>query len=1136
MLPRRTTLRCVATITWVASLSAADFANAAGPLEKCVEPLTSDARSEQYDPPPAGVVRSGRPGGMSGLDTVRFGGRDASGLAIEGGVWDFEDGTLQGWWSEDLTVVVQADPPGDPSVGSPGNTYFRRVTAADFSGATTIPVMNGVGSLWAGANDEEAAAGCWPGGLGYDNGWIVDARKTFVYGGSGAVTIQFDYFTDSETQFDYTYVYVETDGVRSTPLNTSAWATDEGWGYSGATLEGSAIGAPSTPAHDTIVIDPSFLPDASGEAFWVVFEFDSDVLYSDGLDSFFGYLNSLWGPFGMDDFRIEGVGLSDTDTFEVDEEGWTFESADPIGSFLQAVELVSLDPIDDGCRCPITLDPENDHVIIAADHDGSIAGGYPHPKRQHEWLRSNPVVIIDGSNDDGEQVHVVWNVWEDMPTSNGVGYRVAVDYYPWTCPETDIVSWTLEPVGDPGFIWSGLGGPRCSTLRVNNTEFMAEAIAGGIDSLRIVFELLGDCDDFGTTSCTGPERTNASPYWDDVRLELVTDVDAPWLATELLFNDVFPDLNSLLPSATASVKSFYDNNRADLDRTNADMGDSAVVICETGADVYLNYRLYLGPAMSASDVGAFLLESRAGPHGVAGAAGSIGDAVGDQGNGEDGRGRFASCRLVELDPDSRPGEFATYSAASGSKILPDDVLTPGATVEYFFSVFGPTGEVRTHPDTSNGDDDSSTFFFLELEVLPGMLDAGGGDIVSSRVLYVDAYNAGAQQPIENEGLRPTLGVEIDVDGIAHDRWDRYDYLVASSTVPAPLAREAAGDNGMTKYQSLVYRTILYNTGTFAQEGLRDGDAELLLYWLTTVRPDGSEFRRGLWLSGNGIASILSRTGRADNNALLSQYVQASLVGTSYRYEAGDPSLCVRLDADPGSDVSAPGSYASVRENGCPLEYDFDVLGVTGDGAGDLVYVDQDAGEGATPFASVSSDQSPTSTGRRVVLDAFSLHYLRATPDGWLGDGEYASHPGDGVPCADYAILERVADVFDFLEAPTAATALAPVAPLIIGIDDGVAHGPPAPRTALYASSPNPFSPTTSVRYRIGRELDVRLRVHDVAGRLVRTLVHEVQVPGTYQVQWDGTAESGENASGGVYWARLTTSDGFSASTKLVVLR
>ncbi len=1087
---------------------------AGGKLEiRQVLPVGDERAALDAPPVTASAVARGT------ADTVLFGGEGVDGLAFDGGIWDFEDGTLQGWSSRDLTDVGQADPPGDPSVG--GDTYFRRITAADFSGATTIPVMNGVGSLWAGANDEEAAAGCWPGGLGYDNGWGVSARKTFLYGGSSTVTIQFDYFTDCETQFDYTYVYTDVAGVRSPPLNGSAWSTPEGWGYSGANEEGTAIGSPTSPATDIIVIDVSLLPPGAGEPFQIIFNFDSDPLYSDGLDSFSGFLNSYFGPFGMDDFVINGVGLSDADDFEIDAEGWEFDTDPAIGTYLQVVALGDLDPIPDPCVCPITQDPDNDYVMIASDWDGSISGGFPHPQKQHELIGSNPA-YIDGPDDDRPVYLIEWDVWEDLPVSNGVGYRALMDYWPWTCPETDQVGWTIEPAGDGGYIFQTLGGSRCATLRVDNSEFMTSAHANGVDSLRIVFELLGDCDDFGTADCTGPDQTNQSPYWDNITFALAGDaIDAPQLSLELLYQDAYPAENSLLPTAACDVYSFYDNNRADGDQTNANMGDSATVISESGLapgptpQVFMNFRLYPGPAMTSDGVNEVLV-----PNG--GAAGGAGDARVDP--------TFLEVEVIET---TTSGVYATYRVSDGLKVIPDGVLTPGSSVEYFFSSrYMGMLDTRVVPDTTGG-------FFLEFDLLPGIISGGStapaGDepFLSSCVLYVDAYNVGAQEPIQDEGLRTILGTSTDPDGVVHDNWDRYDYLAANANIPAPMARETSGDNGMTKYQSLIYRTVLYNTGTNRVEGLRNGDANLLTSWLAVARPGGSDFVRGLWLSGNGIASILDRPARPFNQALLNQFCGAFLFGTPYREVAfpADSSFCVRLDADPGSDVTPPGTSYGLRGNGCPILLGFDVLGVTGDGAGDLIYVDQDAGEIQTPFAAVSNEQAPASIGYRTVVDAFSLHFLRQVPPGWIGDGDPESVPGDGEPCSDYAILTRMQDVFQFMEVP--GDVMKPFDHIIVGADD---VSTPIARTVLYQNAPNPFNPRTRVRFAVGTEAFVTLGVYDVSGRLVRTLVSGVHPVGAYTAEWDGLTDDGERISSGVYWARLTTSAGFSAATKMVVLK
>ena len=97
-------------------------------------------------------------------------------------------------------------------------------------------------------------------------------------------------------------------------------------------------------------------------------------------------------------------------------------------------------------------------------------------------------------------------------------------------------------------------------------------------------------------------------------------------------------------------------------------------------------------------------------------------------------------------------------------------------------------------------------------------------------------------------------------------------------------------------------------------------------------------------------------------------------------------------------------------------------------------------------------------------------------------------------------------------------------------------GTPIARTMLFQNAPNPFNPTTTVRYSLAERTHVRLTVYDVGGRLVRTLVDEVQKPDHHRMAWDGLTDGGERVASGLFWVRMITAGGFEATTKMVVLR
>jgi hypothetical protein len=83
--------------------------------------------------------------------------------------------------------------------------------------------------------------------------------------------------------------------------------------------------------------------------------------------------------------------------------------------------------------------------------------------------------------------------------------------------------------------------------------------------------------------------------------------------------------------------------------------------------------------------------------------------------------------------------------------------------------------------------------------------------------------------------------------------------------------------------------------------------------------------------------------------------------------------------------------------------------------------------------------------------------------------------------------------------------------------------------------PNPFNPTTTIRFEIEMRQHVRLRIYDVSGRLVRTLVDRAVEPGANLVNWDGESQSGGEVSSGVYFAHIQTSSQV-ATRKMVLIR
>ena len=72
------------------------------------------------------------------------------------------------------------------------------------------------------------------------------------------------------------------------------------------------------------------------------------------------------------------------------------------------------------------------------------------------------------------------------------------------------------------------------------------------------------------------------------------------------------------------------------------------------------------------------------------------------------------------------------------------------------------------------------------------------------------------------------------------------------------------------------------------------------------------------------------------------------------------------------------------------------------------------------------------------------------------------------------------------------------------------------------ASPNPFNPTTTLRYSVDAPGNVQMGVYNTTGQLVRTLVNREAVAGTHSVVWNGCDDSGRRVASGIYLIRLVT--------------
>lgn len=112
----------------------------------------------------------------------------------------------------------------------------------------------------------------------------------------------------------------------------------------------------------------------------------------------------------------------------------------------------------------------------------------------------------------------------------------------------------------------------------------------------------------------------------------------------------------------------------------------------------------------------------------------------------------------------------------------------------------------------------------------------------------------------------------------------------------------------------------------------------------------------------------------------------------------------------------------------------------------------------------------------------------------------------------------------------------PHSPTFVKDDD---HNTPQ-RFELSQNYPNPFNPTTRIQFRVsslefGNPAQTTLKVYNILGQLVRTLVDEEKMPGKYKINWDGKDDSGKEVGSGIYFYQLRTRD-YTDTKKMVLLR
>jgi|GEM_PF-5405657 len=95
-----------------------------------------------------------------------------------------------------------------------------------------------------------------------------------------------------------------------------------------------------------------------------------------------------------------------------------------------------------------------------------------------------------------------------------------------------------------------------------------------------------------------------------------------------------------------------------------------------------------------------------------------------------------------------------------------------------------------------------------------------------------------------------------------------------------------------------------------------------------------------------------------------------------------------------------------------------------------------------------------------------------------------------------------------------------ISPVSTGSTDRPPDSPMPEAFSLSQASPNPFGNVTTIRYGLPAESHLTLRIYDISGKVIKTLVSNYQKPGYYTVDWHGKDESDRKVASGIYFCTV----------------
>ncbi len=289
-----------------------------------------------------------------------------------------------------------------------------------------------------------------------------------------------------------------------------------------------------------------------------------------------------------------------------------------------------------------------------------------------------------------------------------------------------------------------------------------------------------------------------------------------------------------------------------------------------------------------------------------------------------------------------------------------------------------------------------------------------------------------------------------------------------------------------------------------------------------------------WVSFSSTVTNYSHQGiptAAEPNNLLAAFwddLNPNDGGTIY-YQAMGSQFIVQFDAVAHYNGGSPETFQVILDQDGSITYQYATVS---DGSGCSVGIENATGD----------------DGLQVVFNGSYLHsglairFATADPLTWVTADPLAGSVAAGSNAAVTVHFDATGLAMGTYEAVMTVMSNDPVnssieLPVTLNVgNDLSAVGDGLPNVLhLTGAVPNPFNPQTDIKFSLPRDARVQLKLYDVSGRLVRSLLNESLTAGSHSVRWTGRDDAGKSVASGTYFMRLVA-DGETSVKSMVLVR